>query len=84
MVKKMPVVRRPAQSAAKTEVATRVSPEAVSHRAYTLFQARGSEHGHDVEDWLMAETDLLNGNNTEIASPVAGLGDGPDRFWPST
>lgn len=71
MVKKMPVVPRPAQSVAETEVATRVSPEAISHRAYRLFQARGSEHGHDVEDWLMAETDLFNGNNLAIAAPVA-------------
>ena len=72
MVKKMAVTPRLAQSAAKMEVATRVSPEAISHRAYSLFQARGCEHGHDVEDWLLAETDLLNGNNTELASAVAG------------
>lgn len=68
MVKKMPVTPRAAQSTAKTDVVTRVSAEAVSRRAYSLFQARGSEHGHDVEDWLLAETELLNGINTEIAS----------------
>jgi hypothetical protein len=68
MLKKMPVTPRPAQSTAKTDAVTRVSAEAVSLRAYYLFQARGSEHGHDVEDWLLAETGLLNGNNTEIAS----------------
>jgi hypothetical protein len=71
MVKKMPVTPRPAPSAAKMEVATSFSPEAISHRAYGLFQARGSEHGHDVEDWLVAEADLLNVTNTEIPSPVA-------------
>lgn len=61
MAKKTPVTRPAAQSAAKTDVLTRVSPEAVSHRAYSLFQARGSEHGHDVEDWLVAETELRKG-----------------------
>jgi hypothetical protein len=71
MVKTMPITPRPAQSAAKTDAVTRVSAEAVSLRAFYLFQARGSEHGHDVEDWLVAETGLLNGNNTEIASPFA-------------
>ena len=63
MVKTIPATPRAAQRTTKTDRATRVSAEAVSHRAYHLFQARGSEHGHDVEDWLMAETELLNGNN---------------------
>jgi DUF2934 family protein len=58
MVKKMPVTPRAAQSTAKTDVVTRVSAEAVSRRAYSLFLARGREHGHDVEDWLLAETEL--------------------------
>jgi DUF2934 family protein len=70
IVKKMPVMPRAAQSAAKTDIVTRVSAEAISRRAYSLFEARGSEHGHDVEDWLMAERELLNGNN-EIAWPFA-------------
>ena len=71
MVKKMPVTSRAAQSTAKTDVMTRVSAEAVSRRAYSLFQARGGAHGHDIEDWLRAETELLNTNSTEIASPFA-------------
>lgn len=71
MAKRTPVPLLPAQSTGKTDVPTRVTAEAVSLRAYYRFQARGSEHGHDVEDWVVAETELLNGNNTEIASPVA-------------
>jgi hypothetical protein len=70
MVKKMTVTPRAAQSTAKTDVVTRVSAEAISRRAYSLFEARGSEHGHDVEDWLVAERELLSGNN-EIARPFA-------------
>jgi len=45
MVKKMTVTPRAAQSTAKTDVVTRVSAEAISRRAYSLFEARGSEHG---------------------------------------
>ena len=71
MAKKTPVTLLPAQSTAKTDVPTRVTAQAVSLRAYYRFKARGSEHGHDVEDWVVAETELLDGNNTEIASPVA-------------
>jgi hypothetical protein len=28
-------------------------------RAYQLFEARGCEHGHDVEDWCEAEHEVL-------------------------
>jgi Protein of unknown function (DUF2934) len=70
MVKKMPVTPRATHSTAKADVVTLVSAEAVRRRAYSLFEARGSEHGHDVEDWLVAETELLNRNNG-IASPFA-------------
>ena len=33
----------------------------IAHRAYELFAARGFEHGHDVEDWLVAEHELTVG-----------------------
>ncbi|MBZ5682867.1 MAG: DUF2934 domain-containing protein [Acidobacteriia bacterium] len=32
---------------------------AIAHRAHELFETRGREHGHDVEDWLRAESELL-------------------------
>jgi hypothetical protein len=30
----------------------------VAGRAYELYQQRGGEHGHDVDDWLQAEAEL--------------------------
>jgi len=33
--------------------------ERIARRAYDLFTARGAEHGHDVEDWLAAERELI-------------------------
>jgi hypothetical protein len=30
----------------------------IARRAYELFEARGGDHGHDVEDWLEAEREL--------------------------
>ena len=30
----------------------------VSRRAYELYQARGAEAGHDLEDWLQAEEEI--------------------------
>ena len=32
---------------------------AIARRAYELFEARGSEPGHDREDWLRAEAELV-------------------------
>lgn len=33
--------------------------ERISERAYQLFVERGSEHGHDIDDWLRAEAEIL-------------------------
>jgi DUF2934 family protein len=32
--------------------------EEIRHRAYALFEERGREDGHDVDDWLRAEAEL--------------------------
>jgi len=38
----------------------------IAHRAYELFEERGREDGHDNEDWLRAESELLSPVSTEI------------------
>jgi hypothetical protein len=35
--------------------------EEISRRSYELFLERGGTHGHDVEDWLRAESELRAG-----------------------
>jgi len=37
---------------------TTTSEAYVQKRAYELFLERGSEHGHDKEDWFRAENEL--------------------------
>lgn len=32
----------------------------VTHRAYELYESRGRQDGHDLEDWCRAETELLH------------------------
>jgi hypothetical protein len=32
--------------------------EQIRRRAYELYEARGQEDGHDVEDWLQAEGEI--------------------------
>lgn len=33
--------------------------EEIMQRAYEIFLARGGEPGHDLDDWLQAEAELL-------------------------
>ena len=35
--------------------------EEIQRRAYALFEERGREHGHDIEDWLQAEREAWGG-----------------------
>jgi DUF2934 family protein len=30
----------------------------VTRRAYELYEERGGEHGHDLDDWLQAEREV--------------------------
>ena len=40
------------------KVPTAITPDDIAKRAYALYLARGGEDGHDVEDWLAAESEL--------------------------
>src|SRR5262249_60547350 len=48
----------------------RVVRDMISRRAYEIYLDRGSEHGHDHEDWLQAETEILD----ELTGHSPGLG----------
>jgi HSP20 family molecular chaperone IbpA len=41
--------------------------EDVARRAYELFELRGCHHGHDIDDWLRAEAELLRPVPIEIS-----------------
>jgi hypothetical protein len=44
-----------------------VERDAIAHRAYELFQERGSEMGHDLDDWLRAEHELIEAKSHDEA-----------------
>jgi hypothetical protein len=33
--------------------------QSVRERAYQLYEERGCEHGHDLDDWIRAEAEIL-------------------------
>jgi hypothetical protein len=39
-------------------IATKPTHEEIAKRSYELYLARGATDGHDVEDWVQAETEL--------------------------
>jgi len=40
------------------EVAERL--EMVRRKAFEFYEARGGEHGHDLEDWFRAEREVID------------------------
>lgn len=40
-----------------------VSPHRIAERAYELYEQRGREDGHALDDWLQAERELLGNKN---------------------
>jgi Protein of unknown function (DUF2934) len=40
------------------------SPDEIARRAFELYAARGREDGHDVDDWLRAERELIGAAGT--------------------
>jgi Protein of unknown function (DUF2934) len=54
----------------KTPTAVNESQELefqIRERAYELYEARGREDGHDIEDWLRAEEEITQ----KKAHPIA-------------
>lgn len=49
------------REANRTETRSVVCPshEQIAARAYAIYLERGCQHGHDVDDWLQAEYELL-------------------------
>jgi hypothetical protein len=46
--------------------------EAIAKRAYELFLARGGENGHDLDDWLQAERELLDAPQSQVQQMKGG------------
>lgn len=39
---------------------------AIAYRAYEMYEAHGRTHGHDLEDWFHAESDLTRPVSAEV------------------
>jgi len=51
--------KKPVESAKPQEIPTQTDlEERIRRRAYEIYQARGSEGGHDLDHWLEAESEI--------------------------
>jgi hypothetical protein len=57
-IKKMPASGR---------TAAEDQEEQIRYRAYELYEERGREGGHDIEDWLAAEAEII-GRTEKLAA----------------
>ena len=44
-----------------------VTDRDIARRAYELYEKRGREHGHDLDDWLQAERELQHALSSTAA-----------------
>jgi hypothetical protein len=51
--------RQPTRAAASPEPQAKPTHEQIAARAHALYEASGCLPGHDLENWLQAETELL-------------------------
>jgi len=59
--------KRTTQRTAKPAVNPAAQYEHIRLLAYQLFEQRGYEHGHDVEDWVRAEEIVLARSGAALA-----------------
>jgi hypothetical protein len=43
--------------------------EEIAQRAYEIFVGRGGEPGHEIDDWLQAESELLREHAARRSNP---------------
>jgi len=62
----------PQMPALPTETRATESPvdiqEQVRRRAFDLYKQRGREDGHDLDDWLQAESELVQNRTKAVAA----------------
>jgi Protein of unknown function (DUF2934) len=56
-----PTVTQTTESTAKLQ-------EQVRCRAYEIYEQRGREEGHDLDDWLQAESELVHQRTKAVAA----------------
>ena len=52
----------------RTQTQTEDLDQQIRNRAFELYEARGREDGHDLDDWLRAEEEVTQQKTRSIAA----------------
>jgi hypothetical protein len=55
----------------ETQMYEPVFSQEIRVRAYELFEQRGRESGHDLDDWLQAEAEIVRPARSQIRGVAA-------------
>jgi hypothetical protein len=66
--KKLPMTTEMKPQRPKIEIDPQHLEEDVRVRAYELYEARGQQDGHDLEDWFRAEDEIIRKKARSIAA----------------
>lgn len=53
-----------------------LTEELIRVRAYQFYQERGCENGHDLEDWLQAEAEIVGRKSAGLKQSIRKAGAG--------
>jgi hypothetical protein len=53
-----PTLAKPAPQTSQITQSTSELQEHIRRRAYELYEERGRDDGHEMDDWLLAESEL--------------------------
>ena len=70
----MPHPPAAASTAKPDEGSLELTEQLIRTRAYRFFEERGSEHGHDLEDWLRAKAEVFGRKPAPDAEVAAAEG----------
>lgn len=67
-MKPTPTILTPLSTTKQTTESSSEPNEEIRCRAYELYEQRGREEGHDLDDWLQAESEMTQANVKAVAA----------------
>ena len=67
-MKTTPTMPTPASTTNQTRESSSESQEQIRRRAYELYEQRGRDDGHELDDWLQAEAEVTQQKAKTVAA----------------
>ena len=67
-MKRTPIMPTPLSTTKQSTESSSALNEQILCRAYELYQQRGGEDGHDLDDWLQAQSEMTQPKVKAVAA----------------